>query len=277
MTDQNPRRPPGAPNKARLTSRPLVLGVAVLCVVAVGGLGLWANRLSAPVTRAGSPTAPVTPLPAKTTAAPTSSSPSASGSATASSGGSASGSAIPSASSSEKSANWPKVAATGKFKTASNTVPTSGSAGKLRRFAVQVETSTKLNANRVGEQIAATLNDPRSWAGSGNVRFALTDDPARASLTIIIAAPATAKGLCKTAPSTCLSAGDVVIDASRWLGLPAGYTAKDQWQSYLVNHGVGSLLGESPQKCSKAGRPAPVMAPQEGDLDGCLANPWPFA
>lgn len=264
MTNQTPR-PDGRWSSGLF--RPLTLVIALASTALIGGLALGANSLSAPVTRAGSPTGSVTPLPKAGPATTSAVSPSKSAT-------SATTSSKPTQSASAN--NWPKVSASGKFKTASNKQSAVGSTGSLRRFAVQVETSAKVSPNKAATQIAEVLNDPRSWAGSGNVRFALVNDPAKASFTVIIAAPATVKGRCKTSGNTCLGSGDVMIDASRWLGLPADYTSSSQWQTYLVNHGVGQLLGEAKQACPKAGRPAPVMMNQESELDGCTANPWPF-
>lgn len=257
--------------RARLakTSRvnPLVVASVVFGIVLLVVFAVWVNSLSAPVHREGRPTASVSPLPVPTTATPI-----ATPSAT---GPTASASPEPSESGPTPSAG-PTIKASGKFNTAGLSVPASGSSGTLRRYAVQVETSTKLKVDKVATQIAGVLNDPRSWAGSGNVRFALVADPAKADFTIVIAAPATAKGLCKLEPSSCLSSGDVVIDASAWLFVPADYPSSAQWQAYLVNHAMGHLLGESHKGCPKQGKPAPVMMPQGGDLGGCTPNPWPF-
>ncbi len=164
----------------------------------------------------------------------------------------------------------------GKFDTAGVNVGASGSAGTLRRYSVRVETSSKLDADKVGRQIAGVLNDPRSWAGSGTVRFALVADPAKADLTFTLAAPRTATSLCAPEPDSCTDAGDVVIDAGAWLSSSTTFTTRAQWQTYLLNHAVGHLLGEKHQGCPKKGKLAPVMMPQGTNLRGCTSNPWPF-
>lgn len=258
--------------RARLASsriNPLVVVSVGFGIVLLVALAVWANTLTAPVHREGRPTTTVSPLPAPTTATPTLT-------PTPTTTGTESPSVEPTESGPTPSSG-PTIKASGKFDTARVSVAAAGSSGKLRRYAVQVETSAKLKADKVGTQIAGVLNDPRSWAGSGNVRFALVSSPAKADFTIVIAAPATARGLCKPEPSTCLSSGDVVIDASSWLlSTPADYPSRAQWQAYLVNHAVGHLLGESHQGCAKQGKPAPAMMPQGGDLRGCTPNPWPF-
>lgn len=236
----------------------LIAGVALL----VAGV-LWANALSAPVQRAGRPTASVTPLPAPT---PTTASPTPSGE----------GPEPTDAPEEPGAPEWPRVRSSGKFEAAGVEVAAAGSAGKLRRVAVRVETSARLDADDVARGIADVLNDPRSWAGSGNVRFAIVGDADEADLLVTIASRRTAAKTCTPEPSTCADGGDVVVDAARWRGRGAGYADRGSWQAYLVNHAFGQALGEGRQDCQKRGRPMPVMAPQEAGLDGCTANPWPF-
>ncbi len=254
----------GATRLSALSWAAIVVGVVLL----VAGV-VWANGMTAPVHRQGRPTTSVTPLPAPTTATPTPT-PTPSGS----------GSPSPTASStptSAPSADWPRVTSSGKFETAGVSVPAAGSAGTVHRYSVRVETSAKLDADKVGRQVAAVLNDPRSWAGSGSVRFALVPDPGKADFTITVAAPGTAGKICRIdGGGSCVEAGDVVIDASWWRGLPPTYQSRGGWQSYLVNHGVGRLLGEKAADCTKKGKPAPVTMAQSADLGGCVSNPWPF-
>ena len=165
----------------------------------------------------------------------------------------------------------------GKFNAAGVQIGPVSSLGELRRYAVRVETSSGLKADKVATQIAGVLNDPRSWTGSGGIRFGLVKDATKADFTITLAAPGTAAKSCRTSSGTCTDASDVVIDALAWKTTPASYAgAGADWQSYLVNHGLGTLLGEKPATCSKRAKPAPVMMPQSGDLGGCTPNPWPY-
>lgn len=235
------------------------IGFGVLCVVV---LVAWINALTTPVSRAGAPTTTVSPLPATSPPTPT---PVPTGAE------SASPTPTPSA--------LPPMKSSGVFDTAGVGVAAASSSGELRRFALRVETSAKLKANATGRQVAAVLNDPRSWTGSGGIRFALVADPDRAHFTITLAAPGTAAKLCKPdATGTCLDDSDVVISAALWAGGGVGtsFGSSQEWQAYLVNHAVGRLLGEKPATCTKKAKPAPVMMPQSGDLDGCTANAWPY-
>ncbi|MFZ0529261.1 MAG: DUF3152 domain-containing protein, partial [Propionicimonas sp.] len=240
----------------------LWLGVAA-GVIAVLVAAWFVNSMLTPATRAGKPVTTVAPLPVITpTATPT---------PTAIPSGSPSASPTP-------SAQKPKVKSTGDFTTASLAVPPVSSSGELRDYALRVETGAKLKANAVARQVAGVLNDPRSWAGSGGIRFGLVADPQKADFTVTVAAPGTAAKLCAVEESgTCTSGSEVVIDAATWLTVPASYAGNPaEWHAYLVNNGLGHLLGERVATCSKKAKPAPVMMPQAGDLGGCLANPWPY-
>lgn len=246
---------------ARRAGNPLLwlsIGLAVLLLV---GLVVWLNALTAPQVRAGVPTATVPPLPAVTVPTPTPvSTPTAE---------------VPTPSA-PPSSSKPKLTSSGKFRTSGVAVPAAGSSGELRRYVVRVETSTTLKADQVATQIAGVLNDPRSWTGSGSVRFALVADPKKADVTITLSSPATAKSRCTPdAVGTCVAGTDVVIDAAKWQAAGTPFTRKADWQAYLANHGVGHLLGNKHLGCPKKGQPAPAMMPQAGDLKGCKANPWP--
>ncbi len=200
-------------------------------VVAVLAVVVWVNAMVAPVTRAGHPTSSVTPIPAPTTATPTPSvSPSTSGS--------------PSPSTSP-TAKVPTLKASGKFTTSSVNVGAVSTSGDLRRYSVRVETTAKLDANKVGRQLAGVLNDPRSWTGSGGVRFALVADPDKADFSITLGAPGTIAKLCKAdGAGTCTDSADVLINAAVWPAAQGDYAGNaSAWQAYLVNHGMGQLLG----------------------------------
>lgn len=241
--------------------RVLILLAAIAVVAAVG---VWARTMVTPVTRAGEPTATVQPLPGPTSTPP---------SATPSSSGTPAASGSPSASPSKT----PKMKSSGTFDSAGIQVDAVSSLGELRRYTVRVETSSGLKADKVATQVAGVLNDPRSWAGSGSIRFGLVKNPDKADFSITLASPGTAAKSCKTASGTCTDASDVVIDALAWKNAPTTYAgAPADWQAYLVNHGLGALLGEKPATCPKRAKPAPVMMPQADNLDGCTPNPWPY-
>ena len=237
------------------------LGVIALVIV-LGLIAISVNAMVTPAIRLGNPATTVAPLPVTT---PTATPESAEAS-------------MPTPSSATQSvAPKPKLPASGEFAAASLSVPPLSSSGQKRSYAVRVETSLKLKPKSLGNQVAGLLNDPRSWTGSGSIRFGLIPKPKDADFQITLAAPATAKKLCDPGQAgVCTAGAEVVVDAASWQTKPADYATKAEWQAYLVNHGVGLLMGEREARCPKKAKPAPVMMVQSGDLGGCLANPWPY-
>ncbi len=251
-----------APNWGRIA---LIAGSVAALVGVVWGV----QAMSAPVERAGEPTVAV-PAPTGTRFTTPSATPSATPTAT------ASGTTSPTATASGSPAGTMK--ASGEFDWAKTTAAAAGSQGTLHRYAVAVETSAKLNADSTAKTIAGVLNDPRSWTGDGDVRFALVAR-SKATVNLYLASSKTAAILCGSdaeADYSCISGDTVVINAERWKsGAPtyAGDTAG--YRAYLVNHAAGQLLGKKGASCAGKGKKAPVMMRQSADLRGCVANPWP--
>ncbi|MDQ7991859.1 MAG: DUF3152 domain-containing protein, partial [Propionicimonas sp.] len=149
--------------------------------------------------------------------------------------------------------------------------------GKQHAFIVKVQSAAGLDANKVAREIAGVLNDPRSWTGSGTVRFALVKDAKAADFTVYVSAPEVADAKCGKGTWVCVRGSKLVLSAAGWATPAATYGGDTTgFRRYLVNNAVGTYLGEDKQSCGKAGRPAPVMAPQGDDLSGCTPNPWPF-
>ncbi len=128
--------------------------------------------------------------------------------------------------------------------------------------------------------VRATLADPRGWAGAG---FRMAEDPT-AGLVVVLAEGDEVDRLCfpyRTGGRfSCQNGPVVAINADRWRVATAQWTGDlATYRQMLVNHEVGHLLGQhhppDPQ-CPAPGRPAPVMAQQSTELDGCLPNPWPL-
>ncbi|MBW3574749.1 MAG: DUF3152 domain-containing protein [Actinobacteria bacterium] len=128
--------------------------------------------------------------------------------------------------------------------------------------------------------VRATLTDPRGWVGAG---FRLVEDPA-AEYLVVLAEGGEVDELCfpyrTGARFSCQNGPVVAMNADRWRVATETWTGdRASYRQMLVNHEVGHLLGRhhppEPQ-CPAPGRPAPVMAQQSTDLDGCLPNPWPL-
>ncbi|MEO5679488.1 MAG: DUF3152 domain-containing protein [Acidimicrobiales bacterium] len=125
----------------------------------------------------------------------------------------------------------------------------------------------------------ATLGDPRGWARAG---FRLVPRP-DAPFTVVLAEGPVVDALCLPYDTyglySCQNGPTVALNADRWRTATPKWTGTlDDYRRYLVGHEVGHLLGlhHPGQQCPAAGRPAPLMAQQSTELNGCLPNPWPL-
>ena len=66
-----------------------------------------------------------------------------------------------------------------------------------------------------------------------------------------------------------------MLNSDRWRFMTPTYDDLGAYRAYLVNHEVGSFLGQGVATCPKPGANAPVMMQQGIDLGGCLPNAWP--
>ena len=244
----------------------LLLGVVVLI-----GLGIWANALTEPVIRAGVPTGSVTPPPPKPTPTPT---PTGSGDPSPSTSGKPS--AKPSESAKPKPSKSAKPETGPSFDTSSVKQAPVSATGSKYDFIVKVQRDKGLKADEVAKEVARVLNDPRSWAGDGTVRFALVSDAKKADFTLFVADPSQVDAKCGATDWVCVGGGKLALGLTGWKDGAATYGDDlTGFRRYLVNHAVGLQLGEKKTTCKTTGKPAPAMAPQTTDLKGCHPNPWP--
>lgn len=127
--------------------------------------------------------------------------------------------------------------------------------------------------------VRETLEDQRGWEAAG-FEFGFADD---APYTVVLAEGAEVDRMCRpydtSGKYSCQNGPVVALNADRWRTATPQWTGDlDTYRRMLVNHEVGHLLSQHhPRKqCPQRGEPAPVMAQQSTELDGCLPNPWPL-
>ncbi|WP_062518642.1 DUF3152 domain-containing protein [Demequina silvatica] len=185
----------------------------------------------------------------------------------------------------------------GTFTTASDAAGASASPdaadGPTRSVRVDVEDGVTVDPEALVEFVMTTLNDERGWGSAGRLQFVLTDGAA--DVTVVLATPTTVATRCPdvhagtdaeaargASPSpdaseavTCVAQGVVPVSLYDWTAGLDRYGAKrTAARAYLLNHGVGHVLGEEAATC-KSGE-ASVMVDQTSMPKACTVNPWPF-
>jgi len=171
-------------------------------------------------------------------------------------------------------------------------------AGQLFTYTIEIEDGVQLPGGPEGfaHTVDATLNNPKSWMGSGKYAFQRID-AGTPKIRISLASQATARGICGFKiqfDASCWRGGRTVLNAARWeRGAVAFQGNVIAYQQYVVNHEVGHALGFSHRPCAEHGALAPIMMQQTWGVsndylaalgtdnvpaDGkvCAANPWPY-
>ncbi|MET8507572.1 DUF3152 domain-containing protein [Streptomyces sp. NPDC004787] len=160
--------------------------------------------------------------------------------------------------------------------------------GRKIRYRIDVEQGLGLDGALFAQAVQKTLNDPRSWAGRGEMTFERisSGDP---DFVITLASPGTTGDWCRKSGLdttvdnvSCDSASTerVMINAFRWAqgSETFGPKAMHAYRQMLINHEVGHRLGHNHVSCRTPGALAPVMQQQTKslDIDGvkCRPNPW---
>jgi hypothetical protein len=127
--------------------------------------------------------------------------------------------------------------------------------------------------------VRETLTDSRGWQQAG-FAFVFRDD---APYRVVLAEGPEVDQLCRPydvgGRFSCQNGPVVALNADRWRNASPKWTGDlDTYRRMLVNHEVGHLLGQHHPRvqCPRRGQPAPVMAQQSSELNGCLPNPWPL-
>ena len=127
--------------------------------------------------------------------------------------------------------------------------------------------------------VETTLADPRGWVRAG---FRFVQDP-EADYRIVLAEGDEVDALCLPYDTfgefSCQNGPVVALNADRWRTAHRKWTGGLlEYRQMLVNHEVGHLVGQHHPdvQCPRPGEPAPLMAQQSTELDGCLPNPWPL-
>ncbi|MGV9711771.1 DUF3152 domain-containing protein [Gordonia sp. NPDC003424] len=178
-----------------------------------------------------------------------------------------------------------------------------GTGKQVYTYTVEVENglaSTDFGSDRTfAKMVDATLANPRSWIGGGQVAFRRIDS-GEPDLRITLASPHTARELCGyqiQLETSCFYPPEerVTLNEARWVRGAQSYQGDDLlYRQYLINHETGHGIGyEHHEPCKADGALAPVMMQQsfgvansqimalDPDMQAnaayvCKPNPWPF-
>ncbi|MFG3350002.1 DUF3152 domain-containing protein [Streptomyces sp. NPDC048018] len=181
----------------------------------------------------------------------------------------------------------PKSKASGEFQAVPGFDRAPGKGRKIR-YRVDVEKGLGLDGVLFAQAVQKTLNDPRSWAGRGEMTFERISS-GEPEFVITLASPGTTGDWCRKSGLdttvdnvSCDSASTerVMINAFRWAqgSVTFGPKAMYAYRQMLINHEVGHRLGHGHVSCRTPGALAPVMQQQTKSLDiddiKCRPNPW---
>jgi len=183
------------------------------------------------------------------------------------------------------------------------TVPVAGeveppATGIVQYVRIDVENGLSMINGTLASFVMAAITDPQGWGKDGSTTYIQTEGAP--DLRIVFASPYTAAALCPTphAPATltpdaspspspspttsttglavqCATQGAIVISVYDWIqGLLPFAEDRTNARVYLLNHGLGHVLGDADVTCKKG--VANVMVDQRTLPDTCTPNPWPY-
>ena len=147
--------------------------------------------------------------------------------------------------------------------------------GRAYTYTVEVEDGTTVTEGDAAFATAvdATLDDPRSWIGSGQIAVRRIDSAELATGTvpdfrISLSSQATSRRICGYSipyDASCWKPdiGRVLVNAARWVrGAVAFEGQLGLYRQYAVNHEVGHVFNNRHVPCPENGGLAPLMMQQ---------------
>lgn len=163
--------------------------------------------------------------------------------------------------------------------------PVAGTEGTFLTYTVEVATDVGrgLDANGFAAEVTAILSDAEhGWTSTGRWRLQRIDDPAVATIRILVAEPALVDELCAEAGLdtigrySCWNGAFAALNADRWFDGVPHVPELELYRTYLVNHEVGHGLGYRHETCPEPGALAPLMMQLTMGTQGCRPNAVPF-
>lgn len=175
---------------------------------------------------------------------------------------------------------------------------TTPDAGVVQYVRIDVEDGLQMINGTLSVFVMSALNDPQGWGKEGPTTYVQTEGAP--DIRVIFASPVTAAALCPTphepaslapvetsspspdaSPSPtptaiqCADHGAIVVSVYDWIqGLGPFAADRNGARAYLLNHGLGHVLGKADDRCKKG--VAAVMVDQRELPAKCKPNPWPF-
>ncbi|PVZ08537.1 DUF3152 domain-containing protein [Actinomycetospora cinnamomea] len=152
--------------------------------------------------------------------------------------------------------------------------------GRVWTYTVEVEDGVTVPE---GEQafataVDATLTDPRSWVGSGQIAVRRIDSGVP-DFRVSLSAQMTSRGQCGYAigyEASCWRSdlGRVLINGARWVRGAGAFDGQlGLYRQYAINHEVGHVFNNGHVPCPENGALAPVMMQQSfGTANDYLAQ-----